>query len=203
MSISRPRQSGLSLIELVMFIVIIGIAVVAVINVMNVTSKLSTDPVRQKQALAIAESLLEEVQMARMTFCDPTDTQAENATSAAVGVDGVGCTSNALIENAGQEVGGVGRPFDNVNDYAPAGYGVASAAPFQTGGVLTDVNGNALASGYSANVTITPTDTLGGIASDAAPLTTNVLRITVTVSYGADRVVLDGYRTRYAPNSMP
>ncbi len=56
------RQRGVSLIELVMFIVIISVALLALLGVMNTVTKGSADPMLHKQALAIAESLLEEIE---------------------------------------------------------------------------------------------------------------------------------------------
>jgi MSHA pilin protein MshD len=196
------RQHGASLVELVMFIVIIGIAVIAIVNVMNLTTTLSTDPIRSKQALAIAETLLEEVQLARFTFCDGLDVQGERATRAEPGVDGVGC-SDGQVEAVGLEGGNVGRPFDNVNDYV-ASFGVPADAVFRSGEFLTDANGAAMAPGFAASVTLTATDALGGIVSGAASASMEVLRITVTVTYNDNQsITLDGYRTRYAPRSMP
>lgn len=202
MSIKHRRQHGLSMVELVMFIVIIGVAVVGVVRVLSMTTSMSVDPVRRKQALAIAETLLEEVQLARFTFCDGLDTQGANAGSAVVGIDGVGCSAG-MLENVGQEAGGVGRPYDNVNDYVTA-YGSPNSTVFLNGsGLLSDANGTALASGYAAAVTISATDSLGGIVSSATPATTEVLHIAVTVSFDNTSITLDGYRTRYAPTSMP
>ena len=57
-----PRQSGLSLIELIMFIVIVGIALAGITLVMSQTTGHSTDTMLRKQALTIAESLLEEIE---------------------------------------------------------------------------------------------------------------------------------------------
>ncbi len=57
------RQRGISLVELIMFIVIISVAVVGVLLVMNLTTAHSADPLVRKQALAIAESLLEEIEL--------------------------------------------------------------------------------------------------------------------------------------------
>ncbi|MCR4298287.1 MAG: type II secretion system GspH family protein [Gallionella sp.] len=57
------RQRGISLIELIMFIVIVSVALAGILLVMNVTTKSSADPVIHKQAIAAAESLLEEVQL--------------------------------------------------------------------------------------------------------------------------------------------
>ncbi len=197
----RQRQRGVSLVELVMFIIIIGVAVVGIVNVMNLTVGMSAEPIRRKQALAIAETLLEEVQMAHFSFCDGLDPQGENAIQAVVGTDFTGCTAGQL-EAVGQEAGGVGRPYDNVNDYVGS-FGTATAA-FQNGGVLSDANGSPMAAGFSATVTLTPTDTLGGIVSTGDPASMEVLRISVTVTYdGGKNLTLDGYRTRYAPRSLP
>jgi MSHA pilin protein MshD len=198
----RParRQGGLSLVELVMFMVIVSVAVVAVVQVMNLTVRGSADPLARKQALLIAESLLEEVQLAHFTFCDPNDANAETATVAAVGA--AGCA--ATVENVGR-VAGEARPFDNVNDYVNQ-FGTAEAAFNNAAGALADVNLIALpVAGYTATLSIVP-QSLGPaaapIVSTAAPATTEVLRITVTVTVGAESVVLDGYRTRYAPRSI-
>lgn len=57
------RQSGASLIELIMFIVIVSAALAGILLVMNVTTKGSADPLIRKQAIAAAYSLLEEVEL--------------------------------------------------------------------------------------------------------------------------------------------
>ena len=57
------KQRGTSLIELIMFIVIVSVALAGILLVMNVTTKGSADPLIHKQALAAAESLLEEIQL--------------------------------------------------------------------------------------------------------------------------------------------
>ena len=55
------RQRGLTLIELIMFIVIVSVGLAGVLGVMNVTTRSSADPVVRKQALAIAEAMMDEV----------------------------------------------------------------------------------------------------------------------------------------------
>lgn len=60
---TNKAQRGISLIELILFIVIIGIALATLLSVLNVTTQASVDPLLRKQALSIAESLLEEVQL--------------------------------------------------------------------------------------------------------------------------------------------
>ena len=66
----RHRQTGLTLIELIIFIVIVTTAVAGILSVMNVTVKSSADPMIRKQATAIAEAILDEV-LAR-DFANPT-----------------------------------------------------------------------------------------------------------------------------------
>lgn len=56
-------QRGISLIELILFIVIISIALSSLLMVVNVNTKSSVDPLLRKQALAIAESMLEEIEL--------------------------------------------------------------------------------------------------------------------------------------------
>jgi MSHA pilin protein MshD len=67
MCTERGRQSGLSLIELVIFIVVVSVALVGILTVMDITTKSSADPQVRKQAIAIAESLLEEVMLKEHT----------------------------------------------------------------------------------------------------------------------------------------
>jgi MSHA pilin protein MshD len=60
---TRHKQRGISLIELIMFIVIVSVALAGILLVMNVTTRGSADPLIHKQALAAAESLLEEIEL--------------------------------------------------------------------------------------------------------------------------------------------
>ncbi len=56
-------QRGVTLVELIVTIVIIGIALAGVLAVMNQTVRSSADPLLRKQAIASAESLLEEIEL--------------------------------------------------------------------------------------------------------------------------------------------
>lgn len=189
MSINRHRQRGLTLIELVIFIVVVGIGVLGILQVITLNTRNSADPMRRKQALAIAESLIEEVRLASFTYCDIADPAVTTAASTA------DCT---IPEAVGPEAGN-SRPYDNVNDYVTQ-LGVAQA-------YTTDVAGVAFPSGYTATVMINADATLGPtggtLASGSAPSGMNVLRITVTVTYGSDSVLLETFRTRFAPKSVP
>lgn len=194
----RSSNAGLTLIELLMFMVIVSIAAIALLRVFSVTVKSSADPQLRKQALILAEGFLEEVQLARFTYCEPTlDASADDPV---VRPNPAACS---VVENVGQEVGSVGRPYDNVNDYV-SNFGVLSA-PFNNGIKLQDAAGVDInLPGYSVTLVVQP-EALNGIAANATPAGMEVLRITVTVTYnnGQDSITLDGYRTRYAPYAIP
>ena len=72
------RQRGVSLVELIMFIVIVSVALAGILLVFNVTTKGSADPLVHKQALAAAESLLEEIQL--QDFSPPSGEAHANVT---------------------------------------------------------------------------------------------------------------------------
>ena len=116
----KRRHHGFSLIELIMFIVIVSASVAGVLVAIDRTARASADPLVIKQALAIAEALLEEVELMPFTFCDPDDPHASTAQSATVDpLDPNKCSSAAQVENIGPE--GETRydastPFDNVTD---------------------------------------------------------------------------------------
>jgi MSHA pilin protein MshD len=55
------RQTGFTLIELIIFIVVVAAGLAGILSVMNTVVKSSADPVVRKQSIAIAEALLEEI----------------------------------------------------------------------------------------------------------------------------------------------
>jgi MSHA pilin protein MshD len=181
------------LVELTVFIVIVSVAVAGVLTALNLSARASADPMTQKQALAIAEALLEEVELRSFTFCDPDDANAATATSTA----GCAATVEAMGPEAGETRTGV-TPFDNVNDYFVAGTGLVLTG-------ISDLTGAAIAglASYTATITVA-TQALGGIAGTDAGGAPQSLLITVTVTGpAAASVRLDGYRVRYAPNALP
>lgn len=185
-SVSR-RLGGFTLIETIVFLLVVGIGVAGLLSAMSTAIRFSADPLPQKQALALAESLMEEITSAGFTFCQPQDPNFLSATNTAQ------CTA-ALIENVGPDtISGVTetRPFDNVNDYVDA-FGTAKSI------AATDLSsGIAAPAGYQASVTISEF----GIAGISA---TESLLVNVTVTGPNNtRISLDGFRTRHAPRVSP
>jgi MSHA pilin protein MshD len=194
-------ERGVSLVELIIFIVVVSVAVVGVLAAINLGARTSADPMVQKQALAAAEALLEEVMLQPFTICDPDDTAAAGAT-----VPG-DCTGGAAGDNnegklpLGPEpdetrtVVGTNKPFDNVSDYN----GFDSATLVPPG--IRDVSGALIPAlaGYSAQITVTQQglDTI-------PPAQALLIQVRVDGPPGTDVfVVLHGYRVRYAPNALP
>lgn len=185
---STTDQHGLSLIELLVFIVVVGIAVSGVLSVYSLNVRSSADPMLRKQALAIAESLLEEVLAKPYTYCDPDDANVETASSSAIGPTGCATTPEGMGAEGVEDRYSNLTPYDNVNDY--------NSFPTMTG--IDDLNQNAVPglSGYTANVQVQqPAGGFNGIPAG------ETLLVTVTVTApGNHSVSLSGYRTRYAPN---
>lgn len=201
MAARGPGQRGVTLIELVIFIVVVSIAVVGLLQIFTRTTASSADPQLRKQALAIAEAMLDEIEGARFTFCDPIkDPAADTAQNAApfhIATNPDGCTTP---QNVSVTVPATGRPYYNVSDYVRA-FDTPLSYP-------DDAAKKSFPDGYKVSVTISPDAGLGPakatLPSDATPINMNVLRITVTVTYGANQqLVLAGYRTRYAGNAVP
>jgi MSHA pilin protein MshD len=203
---SGKRSRGISLVELIVFISIIAIGIAGILKVMDYMTRASADPLAQKQALAIAEAYLEEVLAMPFTYCDPDDANASTAQSTAAVNPANPARCAVTLEGIGAEGGetrGSGTtPYDNVNDYnglagPPASIDGTVIGGLGLYGVTVAVAATALA---ASSATVAANDANGRPQS---------LRVTVTVTgpvagFGPiTTVVLDGYRTRYAPNALP
>lgn len=171
----QRKQAGLTLIEIIVFILVVSVALIGILSIMRLTTIASTDPMRDKQALAIAESLIEEIQLQAFTYCDPDDANASTATSAAA----CASTPQGLGPTAGETRYAEPR-FDNVGDY----HGFTMAG-------IRDIQNNAIVGleQYTASVTET--------------LTGDQIQIDVLVTSGNTSVLLTGYRYRFAPRALP
>jgi len=176
-------QQGLTLVELIVFMVVVSAALAGVLQIFVQAGASSADPMIRRQALAIAESLLQEVQLMPFTFCDPDDANADQAVNSAT------CSQP---ENLGPEAGesryAGSTPFDNVNDY----HGFSMSG-------IRDLSDSAVSGleRYNASVTVANA-TLGSINAGSG----DALQITVAVSGpGGETIRLQGYRTRHAPNA--
>jgi MSHA pilin protein MshD len=185
MSCSARRERGISLIEAIVFIIVIGIGVAGIVTLYGQLTRASVDPVVRKQALAIATSLMEEIQLRGFTFCDPDDPAVYTASSPA------GCATQEGIGPEGGETRYGATQFDNVSDYD--GFAMAGSIQDITNATITGL------SGYSASVSVTQPTGTEILTSIPA---TEQLKIVVAVTGPAGVTVsLQGYRTRYAPNT--
>lgn len=167
----RRRARGFTFIELVFFIVVVGVGIAGILSVLNVTVQRSADPVHPKQALAIAEALMEEIQA--KDFSPP----ASN--------DFAPSSPPGLAER---------QNFDDVDDFN--NYGAASPGPpavLHAG--IADIRGNAVPSldRYRVLVGVTPAaaDLNGVPAADM-----RIVTVAVTDPGGTEHT-LTGYRLKY------
>ena len=175
------RQRGMTLIELVMFIVIVAVGVAGILSVLNVTVMRSADPLVQKQAQALAEGLLEEIQTGYFAYCDGADAQIRYAKSAAGCTGGVGDSYGPEPNEA--------RPYNTVKDYGSAANASTPLAIELPGEAAV-----AAPTGYVATVTIGPA-ALGTITLASG----DALLIRVVVVSGSTQATAEGYKTRQVP----
>lgn len=197
---TRPvgkKHGGVTLVELIVFIVIVGVALAGLFAAFNTMTAGSADPQVRKQVLAIAESLMDEVSLMPITYCDPDDAAAATASGSSDCTGGAGGANDEdktpLGPESTEDRYGTTLPFDNVSDYN----GFSLPAPPG----IKDINGNVISGleGYSALVTVARAGTALGLAADG-----DALKISVQVT-GPTGVstTLEGYRMRYAPTTVP
>ena len=106
----RRPNCGFSLIEALVFIVIVSVALAGVLSVMNLTTLHSADPLIRKQAIVVAESLLEEI--------------TQHNFSAPVG----GFSGSGAASQANRSM------FDDIGDYN--GFATTGIFPIDSGTVI-------------------------------------------------------------------
>lgn len=199
----RPgAAAGFTLLDVLLVIVLLGIVAAALTTISARLSAQTSETLKSRQALALAQGMLEEVRHMPFTYCDPNDARARLATGAFLG--GTGCAS--LVDALGPEPGETrynpANRFDSVSDYQ----GFAMPGPGCAGGVC-DLNGVVITAtgpliGCSLLVTLAA-QALPGIAALDANGRPQALRIVVAVTCpGTPAVYAEGLRVRHAPNLL-
>lgn len=167
----------MTLIELVIAIVIIGVGLVGIMQAYATLVKNSADPLIQKQMLAIAEEMMEEIML--KPYAPATNTAPAN------------CARDTW--NDIQDYNGYNTAFANCT-------GGATISP----AAIYDISGSALPalSGYAVSVTVANT-TLPANQLPPSPQSnpipsSDAMLITVTVTHGSNSLQLLGWRTYWA-----
>jgi MSHA pilin protein MshD len=111
---SRRWQRGFTLIELIIFIVVVGAALAGILSVSTTVVKSSADPMVRKQALAIAQSLMEEILLkeynkpAGSTALGYKDSGTRNGFDCVSDYDGY-LTAGGMVDVSGTPVSGLSR----------------------------------------------------------------------------------------------
>ena len=96
---NRKCTRGFTLIELIFFIVVVSVALAGILKVMDVTVKSSADPMVRKQAIALAESILQEILQKAYTDPDPLVSTGESTRATFDDVDDYNGRSNATFSD--------------------------------------------------------------------------------------------------------
>lgn len=111
---NASSQQGATLIELIITIVIISSALVGILSVINITTRHSADPVVQQQAIAIAESYLEEILLLPVTDPDGSNTGESRATFDNID-DYNGLSNTGVIDQDGNAIADLSNYNINVS----------------------------------------------------------------------------------------
>lgn len=153
LSVVENKQRGISLIELIIFIVIISVALTGILLVMNQVTGHSADPLVHKQALAAAESLLEEVELQDFISASGVTnavTQANRASEYHIVNDYNGFATTGIFPVSGvAAIAGLGSYNANVVVTNAALGTIAAGSAVQITVTVTDPQGNGMqVSGY-------------------------------------------------------
>lgn len=152
---TKSRLRGFTLVELIIFIVVVGVGVAGILSIFTTSVSSSADPLVRKQALAIAESLLEEILLKE--YCDP-DTVDTSTVPPTCGVHTVEA-SRALFDDVDDYDGYTSTSIVDVTGTAVAGLGGYKIVP-AVAVTTTTINGITL-----KRVVVQVTDTQNNVIS--------------------------------------
>ncbi len=181
MCMTKSQQRGFTLIELIIFIVVVGVGVAGILSVYTTSIKNSADPLVRKQALAIAESLLEEILLKE--YCDPDTATLSTKTPPA---------HPPKCDALQQEV--LRADYDDLDDYDGKTQAVFLDWP-------TSLNAYTVAITVAA-ATAADNAALSSLQCLAVPPATAIYpcpakKVTVTVTGPQGAISLTGYRANY------
>jgi MSHA pilin protein MshD len=137
------KQSGFTLVELIVAMVVISIAIVGVMSAINYSTLHSADPVLRQQSIAIAESYMEEISL--KNYSDP-DIDGEVSRALFDDVDDYnGLADNGARDQKGNTISGLENFLVQVR-VAPQNYGPSgmTVAGLEIAVTVTDLSGESL-----------------------------------------------------------
>ena len=162
-------QRGTTLVEVIIFMMIVSIAVVSVVSALSLAARQSADPLVQREALAVAESLVQEIDGQPYAQKDPYNPTGPD---------------DAIGPEPGETRAGSPLPFDNPNDYS--GYS-------ENGIVAPDGSAVSSLGTYSASVVASQQ------AMGTVPAGDGLLVVVTATGPDGQPVMLTTFRARYAP----
>lgn len=146
---TKPRQHGFTLVELLIFIVVVAVGLTGILQVVNTVVKSSADPMARKQAMALADSILEEVLQKEYTDPDPLVSTGETTRATMDDVDDYNGKTQALFTDWPASLSSYTVA---ITVAAPANLGGSTTVPAKKVTVTVTGGGNVISmSGYRAN----------------------------------------------------
>lgn len=124
MCMTSPRQRGFTLIELIIFIVVVAAGLAGILSVMDSAVKSSADPLVRKQAMALADSILEEILLKNFEDPDPLVSSGETTRNTLDDVGDYHGKSNALFADLPASLASYSIAIAVVDDAATLGLAV-------------------------------------------------------------------------------
>lgn len=175
--LTKLGQRGFTLIEMIVAIVVLSVGLAGVLAAYTASIRGSSNALVNKQMLAIAEGMMEEIQLKPFAI-NPA------------GGGAVGGVVNCGTAGASRDA------FDDVRDYN--GYQTSNPCNV-AGGVIPGLVTNPP---YAVAVTVGPLGAADLAAFGGIPAA-DILQIVVTVNRAQQFIVLTGYRINYARFPLP
>lgn len=156
MCVERPcspdRRNGFSLIELVIAIVVLGVGIAGLTLLFGAVTRESADPVLRKQAMAVAEGLMQEIVVKR--FCSAACTPPAGRQTFDEVQDYAGYATNGVVSVDNLPVAGL-EAYSVSVAVTPTALGAGARSVPAAAGVLVTVTvtwpgGSVALSGYRA-----------------------------------------------------
>ena len=174
-------QRGFTLIELLFFIVVVSAGLAGILSVMNTTVQFSAEPMARKQAMVLAESILEEIVQKDYADTDLLDLDPDLETKAQHVKDRN--RAKATLDDVDDYY------YDDVYDHDKEDYDEMIES------ILTD--GLYSLSDYVVTIDVQSSSWSVDSSQPQPILPVPVKKITVTVTGGGQTISLSGYRAEY------
>lgn len=184
------KQNGFTLIELIVGIVIFAVAMVSVISFLQPQVAKGIDPIWQARAASLVQSLSSEITAKAFDENSTLAGGAQRCNENDINGSFVSCSAVGAL---GPDAGETRALYDDVDDYN--GFDFSGANILSSLGLTTNINGNNIYSGFSAQVNVFYDGNLDGVA-DTVVADRKLVVITITTP-GGEQIVASAVKGNF------